>query len=81
MKMYVRRVMGGIETFECEGIHIPSDARNRHYQQLLSEVTEGEAEIVEAIEPTTEPETDDDIVQLTRKERRQLRKLAKQANI
>ena len=62
-------------------MHIPDDIRNRHYKQMLSEVEEGEAENEDFVEPTQELESDDDIVQLTRKERRQLRKLAKQANI
>ena len=83
MKRYTRRVTEDGESFECEGMHIPKDTRNRHYRQMLSEVEEGEAEIEDFVEPTPEPEpeSDDDIVQLTRKERRQLRKLAQQANI
>jgi len=81
MKKYIRRVTEGGESFELEGMHIPDDTRNRHYRQMLSELEKGEAEIVDFIEPTPEPENDDDIVPLTRKERRQLRKLAKQANI
>ena len=79
MKKYIRRVTEGVEMFECEGRYIPNDTSNRHYRKMLEELEAGEANQEDFIEPTPPPETDEDRVTLTRRERRFLRRLMAQS--